>query len=302
MPVTVFIGTPGDQEVITGSSFEASGNVSPPGARMAARLRDAAARETEGEMVSPRPGYDWTFRFSAISRDEPLTLSVRGEDPVTQERGEAARTIRCVRSGASNPDFMSASFEAPHQALGSAGNQAEPAHRFVPLPGEIAETEVAEPPVDEIAPAALPPITTEPAQAATGELPEEARIEESGTRRRPRPVARKKPAARAAKSGRVPPGRRAKASPAKAARAPAARRGRGPAKKAAAMNRKAPKKAAAKAGKSATKKASKTAPKKSVKAKTGKVAGSAARRGTKPTARKASKAVAKTNPKKRHSR
>ena len=301
MPVTVFIGTPGDQEVITGSSFEASGNVSPPGARMVARLRDAAARETAGERLPPRPGYDWTFHFSGVSSHEPLTLSVRGEDPTTQESGEAARTIRCRPGAGSSQEYTSAFFEGSHQV------QDSPERQSAPLPAELAETEVAvtdvmEPP-DEEAPVALPPLTAEPAQAATGELPAEAMVEESAPRRRPRPVARKKPAARAGKTARVPPGRRAKAAPAKTVRTPAARGGRGPAKKAGAnMSRKTTKKPAAKASKTAAKKASKTAPKKSVKAKTGKVATSAARRGTKPTARKASKAVAKTNPKKRHSR
>jgi hypothetical protein len=301
MPVTVFIGTPGDQEVITGSSFETSGNVSPPGARVVARVRDGGAWETAGERLPPRPGYDWTFRFSGVTSHVPLTLSVRGEDPTTQESGEAARTIRCLPAAAS-------SFEAPFPAQGSPEGQSPPAERFAPLPAEVAEneiagTEVVEPAPDEGFPAALPPVTAEPAQAATGELPSEARGEESASRRRHRPMARKKPTARAGKGARVLPGRRAKAAPAKAARPPAARRGRGPAKKAsAALARKAAKKPAAKASKAAAKKASKTAPKKSVKAKTGKAAASTARRGTKPTARKASKAVAKTNPKKRHSR
>jgi hypothetical protein len=303
MPVTVFIGTPGDQAVIPEGSFEASGNVNPPGARISAQVRAAAAQQIAGESLPPRPGYDWTFRFPGVATNEPVTLTVRAFDPVTQETGEASHTIHCMQSGAAaNPNQEAhAPFHAADVPPLPAGDlfSSAPGHERQTT-AEQAALEVVE---DVEAPASLPPVTAEPALAATGELPAEATVPEGAPRRRPRPAARKKPAARAGKGARVPAGRRAKASPAKAARTPAARRSRGPAKKAAsAMTRKAAKKSASKTGKAAAKKSAKATPKKNVKAKTAKVAASGARRGTKPTAKKASRAVAKTNPKKRHSR
>ena len=293
MPVTVFIGTPGDQAVLAGGSFETSGNVSPPGVQMFARVRDAAAQEIAGESQPPRPGYDWTFRFPSVSRNEPLTLTVRGVDPMTQEVGEASHTLRCGYTAA--PTNESAAPVSP------ASERPAAPELFPPTPAAEPVEETTAAMMEEVEiPAALPPATMEASRAATAEPPAEAAVPEAA-RRRPRPAARRKPVTRAGKGARVPAGRRAKASPAKAARTPAARRSRGPAKKvASAMNRKAARKSAGKTSKAPAKK-SKAAPKK-VKAKTAKVAASGARRGTKPSAKKASKAVAKTNPKKRHSR
>src|SRR4051812_31420796 len=95
MPVTVLIETPANQAEV-GGSFEASGKVTPPGALMSAKVRDAGAQEVQGESLPPHLGHDWTFRFADVPTDEALSLIVRGVDPENFEVGEATHTIRCA--------------------------------------------------------------------------------------------------------------------------------------------------------------------------------------------------------------